>query len=87
MGFRSVDSSSRNKIRKRAIKQINSGVQKKVQLWLDKQYPAIKKRAKDENAEIQWGDETGLRNTNQHGRSYAPKGKTPVKKTMSKRFL
>ena len=30
MDFRSVDSSSRNEIRKRAIKQINSGVQKKV---------------------------------------------------------
>ncbi len=29
MDFRSVDSSSRNEIQKRAIKQINSGVQKK----------------------------------------------------------
>lgn len=35
---------------------------------------------------IHWGDETGARNTNQHGRSYAPKGKTPVKKAMAKRF-
>ncbi len=30
MDFRSVDSSSRNEIRKRAIKQINSDVQKKI---------------------------------------------------------
>jgi len=27
-----------------------------------------------------------VRNTNQDGRSYAPKGRTPVKKNMAKRF-
>lgn len=59
---------------------------KKVQKWLDEEYPTIKKRAKEEDAEIQWGDETGVRNSNQHGRSYAPKGKTPTKKHKSKRF-
>lgn len=59
---------------------------KKVQKWLDEEYPRIQKRAKQENAEIQWGDETGVRNNCQHGRSYAPKGKTPTKKSMSKRF-
>ena len=59
---------------------------KKVQQWLNEEYPAIKARAKQENAEIHWGDETGVRNNCQHGRSYAPKGKTPVKKSMSKRF-
>ena len=59
---------------------------KAVQRWLDEQYPSIKEKAKQENAEIHWGDETGVRNNSQHGRSYAPKGKTPVKKSMSKRF-
>lgn len=59
---------------------------KKVQKWLDEDYPKIKERAKEESAEIQWGDETGVRNSNQHGRSYAPKGKTPVKKHKSQRF-
>lgn len=59
---------------------------KKVQKWLDEEYPSVQKRAKQENAEIQWGDETGVRNNCQHGRSYAPKGRTPVKKSMSKRF-
>ncbi|WP_103865846.1 IS630 family transposase, partial [Aquimarina sp. I32.4] len=67
-------------------KQAYEQCSKKVQLWLDQQYPVIKESAKKEKAEIQWGDETGVRNTNQHGRSYAPKGKTPVKKNMSKRF-
>lgn len=59
---------------------------KKVQKWLDEEYPTIQKRAKQENTEIQWADETGVRNECQHGRSYAPKGKTPTKKSMSKRF-
>jgi len=59
---------------------------KKVQKWLDEEYPAIRERAKNEMAEIQWGDETGVRNSNQHGRSYAPKGKTPVKKHKAQRF-
>ncbi len=57
-----------------------------VQQWLDGQYPSIKQKAKQENAEIHWGDETGVKNNCQDGRSYAPKGKTPVKKHMSKRF-
>ena len=59
---------------------------KKVQQWLNDEYPAIKERAKQEKAEIHWGDETGVKNNCQHGRSYSPKGRTPVKKSMSKRF-
>jgi transposase len=49
-----------------------------VQGWLDEQYPAIEQRAKAEGAEIHWGDETALVNTDVRGRSYAPAGKTPV---------
>lgn len=45
--------------------------------WLEKEYPSIKRRAKKENAEIHWGDETGLCNDSYHGRSYAPRGRTP----------
>lgn len=59
---------------------------KKVQKWLDEEYPAIKEQAQKEDAEIYWGDETGVKNQCNHGRSYAPKGQTPVKKSMSKRF-
>jgi transposase len=40
------------------------------------QSPAAK--AKTEGAEIQWGDETGLRSDDVRGRGYAPKGQTPV---------
>lgn len=67
-------------------KQAYEQCDKKVQKWLDEDYPAIEERAKQEGAEIHWGDETGARNDCQHGRSYAPKGNTPVKKSMSKRF-
>lgn len=73
---------SPQKPKKRAYEQNPEALQK----WLDEQYPAIKDRAKAEGAEIQWGDETGVRNINQHGRSYAPKGKTPIKRNMAKRF-
>ena len=46
--------------------------------WLTEEYPIIARRAKDEGAEIHWGDETGLRSDSQHGRSYSPKGRTPA---------
>lgn len=49
-----------------------------VQAWLEGEYPAIEQRAKREGAEIHWGDETALVNTDVRGRSYAPAGKTPV---------
>lgn len=70
------------KPKKRAYEQQPAQVQK----WLEEEYPAIKEEAKKEDAEIHWGDETGVRNNCQHGRSYAPKGKTPVKEIMSKRI-
>ncbi len=58
----------------------------KVKLWLEKEFPAIKKRAKKENAIIYYGDETGMRSDHQAGKSYAPKGQTPVIKKTGKRF-
>jgi len=57
-----------------------------VTAWLKEQYPAIKKRAKEQNALILWGDEMGLRSDDQIGRSYAPRGKTPVVDATGKRF-
>jgi len=56
-----------------------------VQAWLAQEYPEIQARAKREDAEIFWGDETGLRNDCQHERGYAPKGKTPVIRLNAKR--
>jgi transposase len=53
--------------------------------WLNEEYPAIAKRAKQEGAEIHWGDETGLRSDDVRGRGYAPKGQTPMLRVPAKR--
>ena len=49
-----------------------------VKQWLDEQYPEIAQRAQVECAEIHWGDETAVVNTDVRGRGYQPKGQTPV---------
>ena len=49
-----------------------------VRAWLRHQYPAVAARAGAEGAEIHWADETGLSNQANYGRSFAPKGETPV---------
>ena len=46
--------------------------------WLLNDYPAIAKRAKQEKAEIYWGDETGIQTGANVEKGYSPKGKTPV---------
>ncbi len=51
-----------------------------VKRWLETEYPAIKGRAKASGAEIHWADETGLNSSDNRGRGFAPKGKTPVRK-------
>jgi transposase len=53
--------------------------------WLGTTYPAIAKRARAARAVIYWGDETGISNQDQIGRSYAPKGRTPVVARSAKR--
>ncbi|WP_202862910.1 IS630 family transposase [Microbulbifer sp. A4B17] len=52
---------------------------------MEEDYPSIKQRAKQEGAEIYWGDETGIGSDCQHERGYAPKGKTPIVKLNAKR--
>jgi transposase len=57
-----------------------------VRRWLDEEYPAIRRQAKRENAEIHWGDEMGLRSDHQTGTSYGRKGRTPVIAGTGQRF-
>lgn len=66
---------------KRAYEQQSARVQR----WLDEEYPAIRRQAREENAEIYWGDETGLRSDCQHERGYGLKGRTPVIRLNAKR--
>jgi transposase len=57
-----------------------------VQNWLEYEYPRIKKQAKAENAEIQWGDEMGVRSDAASARCFSPKGQTPIVLGPGKRF-
>ncbi len=57
-----------------------------VRRWLNAEYPQIKARAKRQNARIFWGDEMGLRSDDQIGRSFAPRGKTPINRATGRRF-
>ncbi len=54
--------------------------------WLRQEYPALRRRAKRENAEIYWEDETGLRSDHAAGRSSSPRGRTPVIRSSGQRF-
>ncbi|WP_425220112.1 IS630 family transposase [Ralstonia solanacearum] len=56
-----------------------------VKKWLEHDSPVIAARAKAEGAEIHWGDESGLRSDDVRGRSYAPRGQTPVVRVSNKR--
>lgn len=58
----------------------------KVKKWLEEEYPAIKEQAKEEGGVIYFGDETGCRSVHQAGKSYAPKGKTPIVMKTGQRF-
>jgi transposase len=57
-----------------------------VEKWLRETYPAIQAQAKKSGAMIYWGDETGIRSHDQRGRTFAPKGQTPVVHKTAKRF-
>lgn len=57
-----------------------------VRRWLQEQYPAIRRRARREKAQIHWGDEMGIRSDHQAGRSYGRRGRTPVIPGTGRRF-
>ena len=54
---------SNNVLFKRAYQQSPEAAQN----WLQGEYPAIEQRARAEGAEIHWGDETALVNTDVRG--------------------
>ncbi|MDY0367431.1 MAG: IS630 family transposase [Candidatus Syntrophosphaera sp.] len=54
--------------------------------WMAKDFPAIKKLAKQEGAAIYFGDEASVRSDYHSGTTWAPKGKTPVVATTGARF-
>jgi transposase len=66
---------------KRAYEQSSQAVQK----WLERDYPVIFSRAKQEKAEIHWGDETGIQTGANRVRGFAPKGESPVIRLVAKK--
>jgi transposase len=68
--------------KKRAYKQGGE----KVAAWVEREFPAIKARAKSEDAEIFFGDETGLQNTPDYLCGYASIGHTPIVRVESKKL-
>lgn len=57
-----------------------------VREWLEDSYPKIVAEAKREGALILWQDETGFRSQCSHGRSWSPRGQTPVVEGTGQRF-
>ena len=53
--------------------------------WVQKTYPAIKKRAKKQGAQIFWLDEAGIRSDDPLQRTWGLKGHTPIVTTSSQR--
>jgi transposase len=66
---------------KRAKEQNSAAVER----WLKTDYPEIAAQAKKENAQVYWGDETGVQNEANRVRGYGPKGKTPILRVTAKR--
>jgi len=70
----------------RPVKRAYKRDEERVKGWVTTEFPGISERAKNENAEIFFGDETGLQNTSNYVMGYAPIGKTPVVRTEPKRI-
>jgi transposase len=59
------------------IKKAYEQQPKAVKKWLKETYPSIAAQARQEDAEIYWGDQTGVNNQPNAPRGYAPQGQTP----------
>ena len=64
----------------RPSKQAYKQDAKKVEGWLNVEFPGITQQAKAQDAQIFFGDETGIQNTANYARGYAPIGQTPIVK-------
>ncbi|MFJ5816952.1 IS630 family transposase [Streptomyces sp. NPDC093108] len=57
-----------------------------VRLWHEETWPAIRARAKAENAEVLFGDQVGIRSDQVTGRTWGAKGTTPIVRRTGNRF-
>jgi len=57
-----------------------------VEVWRDREFPALMRRAKREKALIFFADESGIRSDYHAGTTWAPKGQTPLVKSTGARY-
>lgn len=57
-----------------------------VKEWLEVRSPKIRAKAKRAGGILLWQDETGFRSECSHGRSFSPRGVTPIKEVTGQRF-
>jgi transposase len=57
-----------------------------VEKWQNEEYTTIREHAQREGATILWGDETGVQNQSNQGRSFAQKGQTPEIRKVGKKL-
>ena len=58
----------------RPVKRARKQDAERVQRWTTEEYPAIVRQALEENAEVYWGDETGISNRENCERGFSPQG-------------
>jgi transposase len=64
---------------KRPGRQSKDQDPEEVRQWLEETYPEIERRAREEDAEIHWCDETGVAADEYPGTGYSPKGEPATK--------
>lgn len=57
----------------------------KVRRWREEEFPAIRAQAREEGAEVYFGDEAGIRTDHHAGTTWAPVGQTPVVRVTGER--
>jgi transposase len=70
----------------RPVKRAYKQDEQKVADWVEREFPGIRERAKQADAEIFFGDEAGVQNTADYLKGYAPIGQTPVVRVESKKM-
>jgi len=70
----------------RPMRRARKQDEKQIERWLNDEFPGISERAKAEGAEIFFGDETGVQNTANYAKGYAPVRKTPILQTEAKKM-
>ena len=58
----------------RPVRRARKQNAEQVRKWKTEEYPAIVQQAQEEQAEIYWGDETGISNCENYERGFSPQG-------------